>query len=103
MPSMASIETRVWRLIGLRGSEPGFLELSGGRLKYEPDDGPGFDVPLSDISGVTFPWYYFSGGFKLRVRGEEYRFSFVEPHNEYADIGSGRAWGKRWKAALLQR
>ncbi|MBK9155692.1 MAG: hypothetical protein IPM25_16035 [Chloracidobacterium sp.] len=100
---MTSISTPVWRLTGLRGSEPGTLQLSDGRLKYTPDDGPGFDVPMEEISGVNFPWYYFSGGFKLRVRGEEYRFSFVEPHNEYADIKSGRSLGKQWKAALGQR
>jgi len=97
---MTSISTRVWRLTGLRGSEPGTLNLSKGRLKYTPDDGPGFDVPFEEISGVKFPWYYFNGGFKLRVRGEEFRFSLVEPHNEFADIGTGRALGKQWKEAL---
>lgn len=100
---MTSISTPVWRLTGLRGSEPGTLELSHGRLRYIPDDGPGFDVPIEEISGVSFPWYYFSGGFKLRVRGDEYRFSLVEPHNDFADIRTGRATGERWKDALGRR
>ncbi len=97
---MTSIRTPVWRISGLRGNEPGLLELSNGRLIYDATDGMGFDVPLAEVSGVTFPWYYFNGGFKLEVGGEEFRFSFIEPHNDYADINSGRAIGKQWKIAL---
>ena len=95
--------SQVWRLSGLTGSEPGQLEFSGGRLKYTPVDErlPGFDVPLSEVSDVKFPWHYFSGGFKMRIGGEPFRFSFVEPHNEYADISVGREAGKAWKKVLL--
>ena len=94
---------QVWRLLGLTGSEPGHLELRGGRLIYTPADEyiPGFDVPLSEVNDVKFPWHYFSGGFKMRIGGEEFRFSFVEPHNEYADISGGREAGKAWKKVLL--
>lgn len=102
-PLMTSISTPVWRLTGLRDSEPGTLSLSNGRLSYIEDDSPRFDVPIDEISGITFPWYYFGGGFKFCVRGEEYRFSLVEPHNEFADIRTGRSWGKRWKDALGRR
>lgn len=91
----------VWRLNGLTGSEAGHLELARGRLIYTPVEGPPvFDVPLESVSDISFPWHYFSGGFKMRVGAEKYRFSFVEPHNEYADISAGRATGKRWKRAL---
>jgi hypothetical protein len=95
--------TQVWRLSGLAGSEPGHLELRGGRLIYSPIDEtrPGFDVSLADVGDVRFPWYYFSGGFKMRIRGEEFRFSFVQPHNEFADISGGREAGKAWKKILL--
>lgn len=84
---------------------PGVLQFAGGRLRYsahergtlgkgqlqklEQDCGqPGlaeallkesptlvFDVPLAEV-GVKFPWYYFSGGCKLKVQGVEYRLSF---------------------------
>ena len=94
--------TQVWRLSGLAGSEPGHLELRGGRLLYTPIDGSrGFDVPIGDVTDITFPWHYFSGGFKLQIGGEQFRFSFVEPHNEYADISGGREAGKAWKKLLL--
>ena len=94
--------TQIWRLSGLTGSEPGHLELRAGRLIYTPIDEarPGFDVPLAEVAEVNFPWHYFGGGFKVRIRGEQYRFSFVEPHNEYADIGAGRETGKAWKRIL---
>lgn len=95
--------TQVWRLSGLTGSEPGYLELRGGRLIYVPidDDRRGFDVPISEVKDIGFPWHYFGGGFKMRIGGEQFRFSFVQPHNEFADISSGRNAGKAWKKALL--
>lgn len=96
--------TRVWRLSGLTGSEPGQLEENGGRLIYEPSDEsrPGFNVPLIDVSDINFPWHYFGGGFKMRIGGEQFRFSFIEPHNDSADINAGRAVGKAWKKLLLR-
>lgn len=95
--------TLVWRLVGLTGSEPGHLELRGGRLAYRPIDEtrPGFDVSLGEVSDITFPWHYFGGGFKMRIGADAYRFSFIEPHNDSADISSGRAAGKELKRLLL--
>ncbi|MFZ1700665.1 MAG: hypothetical protein WBO10_00880 [Pyrinomonadaceae bacterium] len=97
------MRTLIWRLTGLRGSEPGELHLSNNRLRYSPSNGVGFDVALAEVKGVNFPWYYFSGGFKMQVGGEEFRFSFVEPHNEHADIKTGRETGKQWKKVLVNR
>jgi hypothetical protein len=90
-------------LSGLTGSERGSLELRGRRLIYKPSEEgrPGFDVPLSEVSEIEFPWHYFSGGFKARVRGEQFRFSFIEPHNDSADVRAGRETGKAWKKVLL--
>lgn len=96
--------TSVWRLKGITGSEPGNLELTNGRLIYTPDHGrPGFNVPLSDVRDINFPWHYFGGGFKMRIGGDSYRFSFIEPHNHYADVSAGRETGKAWKKALLEK
>ena len=97
--------TLVWRLSGLTGSEPGHLELNGGRLTFTPiEEGkPGFDVAITDVRDINFPWHYFGGGFKMRIGGEQHRFSFVQPHNEYADISGGREVGKAWKKLLLNK
>lgn len=96
--------TRVWRLSGLTGSEPGHLEVRGERLRYSPaeESRPGFDVPLTEVSDINFPWHYFGGGFKMRIGSEQYRFSFVEPHNDAADISGGREAGKAWKKILTR-
>jgi len=58
--------TPVWRLLGLTGSEPGYLEMKGERLIYQPADDPwpGFDLPLSEVSDINFPWHYLGGGSK---------------------------------------
>ena len=92
--------TAIWKLSGLTGSEYGHLELKGGRLIYTPNNGDGFDVPITQVQDISFPWHYFGGGFKMRIGSEKYRFSFIEPHNDNADIGEARAKGKAWKKAL---
>ena len=95
----------VWRLSGLTGSEPGHLELRSGRLSFTPMEPgkPGFDVPVTDVQDINFPWHYLGGGFKMRIGETQYRFSFIEPHNESADIGAGRESGKAWKKLLLNK
>jgi len=58
---------------------------------------------------VTFPWYYFGGGMKLRVGTDNYRISFARPGNlaedfsenaSVGDIAGGRQTGRAWKSAL---
>jgi hypothetical protein len=95
--------TFVWRLSGLTDSEAGHLELRGGRLTFTPlaAEKPGFDVPITEVHDINFPWHYFGGGFKMRIAGEQYRFSFVEPHTESADIKAARDRGRVWKKLLL--
>ncbi|MQY05798.1 hypothetical protein [Actinomadura macrotermitis] len=128
----------VWLMMGSTGSVPGSLHLADGRLVFEAygrgaltggqlrelearsgrpglgahldADRPGvvFDVPVSAVGGLTFPWYYFGGGMKLKVGDAPYRFSFLQPQNTrmpgdirgLGDIPGGRAAGKGWKNAL---
>jgi hypothetical protein len=97
--------------MGLTGSVPGVLHLSGGTLtltvqgagvlsgrqlrQLEVRTGQhgladrltrGQSVqlvhqPLPLIERVTFPWYYFGGGAVLVVGGVRYRISFLQPQN----------------------
>ena len=148
MNSTTRLRSTAWLLRGI-SSVPGQLELARGRLsftstgtgtawpwqlrKLERDVGkpglatridsgqasPVFDAPLDGVL-VTFPWYYFSGGLKVRVGTTPLRFSLGTPPNtrmpvdrsdpleaipraieEMRDIGSMRAAGKAWKMALL--
>ena len=98
------LQSRVWLLSGITGSREGFLQLADGRFAFTDIDGQTvFDVPLSVVREVEFPWYYFGGGMKLSIGAERYRVSFMRPGNVgggTGDIGPGRRLGKEWKAAL---
>lgn len=120
------VATPAWRLYGTTGSVPGVLVLSGGRLVLAVEDGRGFEAALHEVEKVVFPWYYFGGGVKVTVRGEEYRISFAEPNGQRdPDLRPGGLlggvgpealkiardarrnagllnlrWGKTWRAAL---
>ncbi len=112
-----------WRLIGALRTQAGWLDLTAGRLRYSTADEVEFDVPLFEVVGIIWPWYYFGGGVKLSIAGEQYRFSFVLPNGaEYPtarmaaeagdpaalaivwdkanDIGAGRTVGKEWRRRL---
>jgi hypothetical protein len=116
-------ESYVWRLIGTLRSEAGWLDLTAGRLRYTSETREVFDVRLDEVTDIIWPWYYFGGGVKLRVAGEQYRFSFVLPNGaEYPtarlqaadgdpaalaivaqkgnDIAVGRKAGKEWRQLL---
>ena len=112
-----------WRLKGITGTEAGWMDLHDGDLRFATPEKVVFDVPLAEVTRITYPWYYFGGGVKLRAAGAAYRFSFVLPNGaEYAeargmaavgdlaalgivaskarDIGAGRAVGRRWRELL---
>ncbi len=112
-----------WRLIGTLRSQAGWLDLTAARLRYSTPDDVVFDVPLAEVTGITWPWYYFGGGVKLTAGGQQYRFSFVLPNGaEYPkarpaaaaggpssltivsqkaeDAGAGRKAGKEWRRRL---
>jgi hypothetical protein len=70
-----------------------------------------FSWPARDVSCVL-PWYYFGGGMKLQHDGVELRFSFGRPSSggqslaqagtELQEVGTMRARGKLWAAALAK-
>jgi hypothetical protein len=112
-----------WRLIGTFRTAAGWLDLTAGRLRFSTPDQVVFDVPLSEVTDVIWPWYYFGGGVKLSAAGEPYRLSFVLPNgaqyptarlaadagdpaslaivwDKANDIGAGRTVGKEWRRRL---
>jgi hypothetical protein len=139
MTRPSSLSTEAWLLRGV-SSLPGTLALGGRRLLFtargagtcwgwqlrrlERETGRAgltsrleagatalvFDVPLSDVQNVRFPWYTFSGGVTLTIRGVRYRVGFDEPSNtkmagEGGDLlgewGRARRRGRAWKDVLL--
>lgn len=129
-PSVTSLRTPAWLLIGMTGSKPGVLELAGGRLGFTTEEGRVFEAPLAEVTDVAFPWFYFGGGAQLTVGGAKHRLSFVKPNGaevvsarlvqgaiggavggafalmtaqeKVSDIGDGRKAGKAWKAVLVR-
>jgi len=103
MTTQGRLHDDVWLLIGLFGNEPGQLELREGRLTFRTSAGVQFDVPLSEVSYVEYPWYYFGGGVQFTVAGRRYRLSFVPPtsHGGRAgDVPGGRRVGAAWRSAF---
>lgn len=123
-----------WLLRGI-SSIPGELRLSGSRISFianEPGTAwdwqlgklehvagsPGFKESLKSGSSATLfnealtdirvrsPWYYFSGGLVLQIRGQSYRVSFGRPaspsndNNELNTVSTMRHVGKKWLHAL---
>ena len=64
-----------------------------------------FNEPLADIL-VRSPWYYFSGGLVLQIRGKSFRVSFGGPagsssaSEELRAVSAMRRVGKKWLQAL---
>ena len=98
------VKTEAWLLRGITGNLPGILSLANGRFTFVADDGQMvFDSPVTEVSDVKVPWYYFGGGMKLRVGAERYRLSFVRPTaagGGVADIPEGRGACKMWRSLL---
>ena len=138
MKKRSRFRTEAWLLRGIH-SMPGALVFAQGRLSFkasgsgtfsrrqlrrlEEESGRAglaaslendehavvFDVPLSDVQHVSFPWYYFSGGVKFSLQGIRYRFGFDKPANtrlpseslDLRGVSKARRNGKAWKALLL--
>lgn len=121
------LRTPAWYLIGLTRSLPGALQLAGSRLTLATEFTPLFDEPLSAVERVSWPWWYFGGGCKVRVEGDGYRLSFVRPNGamdtstrvviseagpagagaaldytlaKMRDVHGGRARGRAWREVL---
>ncbi len=121
-----ALRTPAWLLSGIF-NKPGVLELASGLLGFTTENGRVFEAPLSQVTNVKFPWYYFSGGVKFQIGQRKYRLSFVRPNGAESvagrlwarsggasgaaaglltagaavrDIGIGRKAGKAWRAVL---
>ena len=132
-----ALSSPAWLLRGI-SSIPGELRLSDSRISFIAHDAgsawdwqlrelervagnPGFARSLKDGSTVALfnesladiqvrsPWYYFSGGLVLQIRGESYRLSFGKParasndDDELATVSTMRQAGKRWLHALTSK
>ena len=144
--------TEVWLISGLFNSLPGILKLDGRKLVFtaigagtywesglknierksgnlrfcellkQKNPAQIFNIDLSEIQKLTFPFIYFSAGAHITLHDQKYRLSFIQPNNTVMpfissdkyekinlraveivqDISDARKVGKKWKALLAQ-
>jgi hypothetical protein len=75
----AVLASPAWVIGGLR-NRPGYLVTAAGRIAFTDGEETLFDLPLAEVSGVTYPWYWFGGGFKARIAGKTVKITFVKPN-----------------------
>jgi hypothetical protein len=80
MTTGTALATPAWLLAGRLRNVPGVLTAGEGRLAFVTDDGAVFNVPLGEVGDVTWPWYWFGGGCKIRAGGVQYKITFVRPN-----------------------
>ena len=103
----STFHSRAWLLKGWVGSVSGVLTLQNGRFSFADDSSKNlFDVPISQVSAINFPWHYFGGGVNFQIGADKYRVSFARPEGATEDFdGTGdlitaRENGKKWKTVL---
>lgn len=73
--------TYAWQMIGMTISEPAMLIFDGEQLKLiTENEKNGFAGHFSEVKNITFPWYYFGGGFKCEIKNQKFRVSLVKPN-----------------------
>jgi hypothetical protein len=112
--SIASLETPAWLMpsVFTINAKLGRLRLDHGRLSFRETVGDRtlFDVALSDVRNVKFPFYNLGSVVRFDVAGQRYRLAFLRSERRFkwsgarlSDVRPARRWGKQWKAALKDR
>lgn len=111
--------SKVWQLHGalaLGGVTPGLLILKEAKISFISAEAEQFNVPVSEMKEVSWPFYQFGLVFTAVVNEKKYRFSFAEPGNVNTGdnapekinllinnidlISTGSSAAKEWKAVL---
>jgi hypothetical protein len=126
----AALASPAWILAGRLRNVLGVLVAERGVLEFRTESGPAFTAPVTDVGPVTWPWWWFGGGFVATVRGERFKITFVRPNGAPAanpslldaafnaaglidsgfgpfraatglrDVATGRAAARQWKQLL---
>lgn len=121
------IISKVWLLHGtFGGASAGLLILGEGKVSFVTAEGEHFNVPVTEVKEVKWPFLQFGLGFNASVNAQKYKFSFMKPNGapelddstlgqlaRFTRIGRGvdsiatlAKWGdskktaKQWKAVL---
>ena len=87
----AVLASPAWILAGRLRHVPGLLVADRGRLEFRTADGPAFAAPFAQVGPVTWPWWWFGGGFVATVGGERFKVTFIRPNGAPAAPGTSLA------------
>jgi hypothetical protein len=73
------LATPAWLMSGWGSTVAGVLVAGDGRLAFLTEEGARFDVPVTEVTEVTWPWHWFGGGVRLHAAGAPYKITFVLP------------------------
>jgi hypothetical protein len=111
--STTTLETPAWLMRGVitYNAKPGTLRLDRGRISFRESGAEAslFDIALSDIGNVKFPFYNLGSVVRFDAGGKRYRLAFLASERRFkwsgariTDVRPARRWGKQWKAALKE-
>lgn len=79
--------SKAWKITGIIGAvTPGALVWKNGQVTFITEAGIQFQVPLSEIKNIKWPFLRMGMGFDAEVNGKNYKFSFAKPNASAAEI-----------------
>ena len=79
--------SKVWRITGLFSNAiPGALVLQNGQVAFITQTDVQFNVPLSEMKDIKWPFIRMGLGFNAVVNDKKYKFSFSKPNPSSAEI-----------------
>ena len=80
------IFSKVWLQHGtFGGATPGLLTFSESNVAFATAEGEHFNVPVTEVKEVKWPFLQFGLGFSATVNGQKFKFVFMKP-NGAADL-----------------
>ena|SRR5688572_10969855 len=80
--------SKVWQIAGLIGRvTPGLLVWENEKVSYITEEGLQFNVPLSELKNVKWPFLRMGLGFDTIVNEKKYQFSFSKPNASAPELG----------------
>lgn len=98
------LTSTAWRKIGLFGVAIGTFSTDGKVLTFRSADRGSFELPISDLTRVSFPWYGFRLVGRLRAGEKLYRMTFAPPNEQEGSLEealAGLATTRFWREWLM--
>jgi hypothetical protein len=79
--------SKIWQISGLVGNAvPGILLWKNQEVAFITEKGIIFNLPISEIKEVKWPFLRMGLGFDAVINGEKFKFTFAKPNPSAPDI-----------------